>query len=431
MKFSSMLVFALFVVMWQGCDDDKGEQQGGIRYEDGGTRDGSAKSDSGSGQSKDASDDAAGSGGSGGASGSGGDGDSAGAGGDAAGAGGTGNTSAPAAGAGGTSGAGASGAGATPSGAGSGGATGTAEAGAGGSAGAAGETADAGGDSGTGVEAGSGGDAGGGDAGNGDAGEPIDTRCGTRGGSTCGDAQFCNFQPEPNQECGGTDRGGVCEDKPQVCNDLYEPVCGCDNRTHANVCFTHLDGVSLKHEGLCTRAECGSAGGHAVLSDGASQPTCGQGERSWSIDSGGDESAVCCLQEQSSGRTCGGIAALQCDTREFCSYEASAGGQGCDGMISDAGGVCQAVPTVCTREYNPVCGCDKKSYSNACEAHSFGVSILHEGACTELDCASVAGRVVYAPGPAAMCAPGEDEWTYVVNSSGSMAIEGAICCRQP
>ncbi|HET6335180.1 MAG TPA: Kazal-type serine protease inhibitor domain-containing protein [Polyangiales bacterium] len=424
MKFSSVLVFALFVVMWQGCDDNKSEQQGGIRDDDGGIQDSSVKSDSGSGQSKDAGDDGAGSGGSGGTSGSGGEGDSAGAGGEGVDTGGAGNAGAPAAGAGGMSGAGESVAGAAASGAGSGGAAGTAEAGAGGSAGA-GETAGAGGESGTGAEAGSGGD-----AGSGDAGEPSDSRCGTRGGATCGDAQFCNFQPEPNQECGGTDRGGVCEDKPQICNDLYEPVCGCDNRTHANVCFTHLDGVSLKHEGLCTRAECSSAGGHAVLSDGASQPTCGQGERSWSIDSGGDEPAVCCVQEQSSGRTCGGIAALQCDTREFCNYEASAGGQGCDGTVSDAGGICQAVPTVCTREYNPVCGCDKKSYSNACEAHSVGVAILHEGACTELDCASVAGRVVYAPGPAAMCAPGENEWTFVVNSSGSMAIEGAICCRQ-
>lgn len=244
---------------------------------------------------------------------------------------------------------------------------------------------------------------------------------------TCDDAQFCNF--EPDEDCGGTDRGGVCESRPETCNDIDQPVCGCDNRTHVNACSTHRQGLSVKHTGLCTPDECEQTGGRPVYSDGASTPTCGQGEQLWSI-SGGDEPAVCCLPEQPSGRTCGGIAALECDAREFCNYETDAGGQGCDGTIADAGGVCQAIPNACTTDYNPVCGCDKKSYSNACDAHSHEVSILHDGACTELDCAAIAGRVVYGAGPAPMCAPGEDEWTSIVDSNGVMAIEGAICCVQ-
>jgi hypothetical protein len=55
------------------------------------------------------------------------------------------------------------------------------------------------------------------------------------------------------------------------------------------------------------------------------------------------------------------------------------GGQGCD--VADATGICQAVPTRCTREFAPVCGCDGTTYDNACVAHSEGVSIAKLGTC--------------------------------------------------
>jgi hypothetical protein len=129
------------------------------------------------------------------------------------------------------------------------------------------------------------------------------------------------------------------------------------------------------------------------------------------------------------GRTCGGIAALECDPKQFCNYEEAAGGQGCDGTISDAAGVCQPIPNgACTRDYRPVCSCDRRSYSNACVAHADGASIMHEGACTENDCKARGGRVAFGPGTPAMCNANETEHGFVVGNDGSIPIEGALCC---
>jgi len=198
------------------------------------------------------------------------------------------------------------------------------------------------------------------------------------------------------------DNVGVCVTIPDACPEVYQPVCGCNGETYSNECFANMAGVSVAHRGEC-RQRCGGFAGfpcddeddYCKLPAGTCNwadlfgectpipdacprifdPVCGCDGVTYANECEADRAGAQIDHHGRCREVCGGITGEPCDRGEFCKLPPGS----CDS--ADLQGHCTDRPDACVLIYDPVCGCDGKTYGNECLADMAGVSIAHTGEC--------------------------------------------------
>jgi hypothetical protein len=88
-------------------------------------------------------------------------------------------------------------------------------------------------------------------------------------------------------------------------------------------------------------------------------------------------------------RRCGGNPPATCGADAYCAKTNEA----CP--INGGPGVCKARPRICPDAFIGVCGCDRVTYTNTCQAERAGVSVARNGRCER----RVLGVIVHRPVP--------------------------------
>ena len=146
----------------------------------------------------------------------------------------------------------------------------------------------------------------------------------------CGEGHYCWY---PDGQCDIIETG-KCQPIPLGCPDVWEPVCGCDGKTYGNYCEMQTASQSLQYKGECK-----------------------------------DKPIVC-----------GGFVGIPCPVGMYCKMPDGT----CNG--ADMQGICTTVPQGCFALWDPVCGCDGKTYGNECELEVAMGAKDYDGECKNEQC---------------------------------------------
>ncbi|MGA1840304.1 MAG: Kazal-type serine protease inhibitor domain-containing protein [bacterium] len=253
----------------------------------------------------------------------------------------------------------------------------------------------------------------------------------TPGAQTCTSNSTCPSGSYCQRTFGNCTAQGKCTPAPQQCPDTWEPVCGCDGKTYANECYAAANGINLDSIGECSAAtvpctdssscdadeycqktsgKCDTGEGQCVVKPGVCPdlwaPVCGCDGKTYPNEC---QAALKGINVDYTGECAGtGPACLSssnCPVGTVCQKTL----RNCTGQ-----GICSPPPALCPEIWAPVCGCDGKTYPNACTATSKGASIDYTGQC------SGSGTPVSCTGNSA-CSPGN----YCNKTPGDCSGEGS------